>query len=400
MSKQNGGRSDDRSSPEPLLSDGALQAQEAVYSGIAKGVIAQDMRDVGDAVEEDEDPQTPRPDSARFHDHSMAANFRRPSFAAGPRPFFGTQVAGAVGPVEQGQEAAINEERSLLRDNQIIPPKHPRSQSVTSGSSGNAVRSKVSVPGFSIPRFSHDQDVDEEAITGANGEEPSETTALLGAVSRDPEAPYGGEGDPEDVDKKWEEAVLSGKIKTSWQREAKVLARYAAPGVLTFLLQYSLTMTSIFTVGHIGKKELGAVSLGGMTANITGYVIYFGCTTSLDTLCAQAYGSGKKKLVGLQLQRMVYFLWAVTIPIAIVWAAGSQILAVIIPDPEIARLAGLYLKVLILGAPAFALFEASKRYVQAQGRFEATTYVLLICAPLNVFLHWLFVWVRVRSQRR
>ena len=163
--------------------------------------------------------------------------------------------------------------------------------------------------------------------------------------------------------------------------------------MLTFILQNSLTLTSIFTVGHIGKIELGAVSLGGMTANITGYAVYHGLATSLDTLCAQAYGSGKKKLVGLQLQRMVWFLWTITIPIAIVWAAGTQILSAIVPEKEIAIYAGQYLKVLILGAPGYALFESAKRYVQAQGRFAATMYVLLIAAPLNVLLHWLFVWV-------
>ena len=100
----------------------------------------------------------------------------------------------------------------------------------------------------------------------------------------------------------------SGQIQNNWKREAKVLVQYSAPLMLTFILQNSLTLTSVFTVGHIGKIELGAVSLGGMTANITGYAVYHGLATSLDTLCAQAYGSGRKKLVGLQLQRMVFFL--------------------------------------------------------------------------------------------
>jgi Na+-driven multidrug efflux pump len=36
--------------------------------------------------------------------------------------------------------------------------------------------------------------------------------------------------------------------------------------------------------------------------------------------------------------------------------------------------------------------------VQAQGKFSATLIVLLVCAPLNVFLHWLFVWVCIGIQ--
>lgn len=99
-----------------------------------------------------------------------------------------------------------------------------------------------------------------------------------------------------------------------------------------------------------------------------------------------------KKLVGLYLQRMVFFLWAITIPIAIIWAAGTEILKLIVPEEEIAILAGNYLKILIIGAPGYACFESAKRYVQAQGRFDATLYVLLIAAPLNILMHWLFVW--------
>lgn len=134
-----------------------------------------------------------------------------------------------------------------------------------------------------------------------------------------------------------------------------------------------------------------------MTANITGYAIYQGLATSLDTLCAQAYGSGKKKLVGLQTQRMVFFLWIVTIPIAIVWLCADLILAKIVPEKDVAVLAGQYLKVILIGAPGYALFESVKRYTQAQGLFSASLYVLLFCAPLNALLNWLFVWVCLHS---
>jgi len=108
--------------------------------------------------------------------------------------------------------------------------------------------------------------------------------------------------------------------------------------------------------------------------------------------------SGKKTLVGLQLQRMVYFLWVITVPISIVWFFGTPIIEAVVPEKETARLAGQYLKVLIIGAPGYAAFEAGKRYVQAQGMFSATLVVLLIAAPLNALLHYIFVWVRQRAN--
>lgn len=65
----------------------------------------------------------------------------------------------------------------------------------------------------------------------------------------------------------------------------------------------------------------------------------------------------------------------------------------VVPEPRIAILAGQYLRILLIGAPGYACFESGKRYLQAQGLFSASLYVLLICAPVNAFLNWLLVWV-------
>ncbi|KAK5241341.1 hypothetical protein LTR16_009480, partial [Cryomyces antarcticus] len=224
-------------------------------------------------------------------------------------------------------------ERSLLRDNQLIPPKHPRKDIHSSGSFGERLGKRISNTSTGLGRR---RNGDEESALSSTEEDPeaSETTALLGGS----EQPYGGEDTPGNIKKKWGEAVASGRIQTTWQRETKVLAKYSRSLILTFMLQYSLTVASIFTVGHIGKVELGAVSLASMTANITGYAVYQGLATSLDTLCAQAYGSGKRTLVGLQMQRMVYFLWVMTIPIGVVWLFGTQLLEAIVPEKETAAL--------------------------------------------------------------
>lgn len=129
-----------------------------------------------------------------------------------------------------------------------------------------------------------------------------------------------------------------------------------------------------------------------MTANITCSAPFQGLATSLDTLCAQAYGSGHKTLVGLQIQRMTCFLFLLFIPLIALWLNATEILALMIPEYRTAELAGLYLKVYLLGVPPFIAFEGGKRFVQAQGLFQATTYVLLIAAPLNAVMNWFFVW--------
>ncbi|KLU92699.1 MATE efflux family protein subfamily [Magnaporthiopsis poae ATCC 64411] len=188
------------------------------------------------------------------------------------------------------------------------------------------------------------------------------------------------------------EAVAAHCIQTTWQRETKTLVQYAAPLIVTFLLHYSVTVASVLTVGRLGMVELAAVNLATMTASITCYVPVQGLATCLDTLCAQAYGSGHKHLVGLQAQRMTWFLWILMVPIAVLWWFSRPILEALVPGEETAALAALYLRFLILGMPGVAAFESGKRFVQAQGLFRATTYVLLVGAPLSFLQNWLFVF--------
>lgn len=352
-------------------------------SPIAQQSIERDLAECFDdpasgSEDEDSDTSTVRPGHP-VEDHSLDSSYLRPSFVAfgGTRPSITPNVVDSKSLTKKEREQMRNAERSLLRDNHLAPPKHSGPQK-----RGPFVRLYKWI--FGTRRPYTDQDVSQSAVYTSR---PTETTRLLADG-----VPESARTRHERLNAQWEAAVASGKITTTWQREAKTITGYAAPLMVTFVLQYSLTVASIFTVGHLGKIELGAVSLASMTANITGFAIYQGLATSLDTLCAQAYGSGRKQLVGLQLQRMVYFLWLITIPIAVVWFFAEDILALIVPERESARFAGLYLRVLIFGAPGYAAFESGKRFVQAQGLFTATTYVLLICAPLNAFMNWLFVW--------
>lgn len=316
--------------------------------------------------------------------HSLAGSYRRPSsFIVGSRGTVVSHPQDQERSPEWERQQALGEERDLLSDNNVIEPE---SRHQNNGTIAKKVSGLLSQRRKTLTGRDEESNFDTTAEPSANSP-ASETTALLVP------APSTGRTADDAIDQKWEEAVMAGLIHTTWRREVKVITKYSTPLMVSFVLQYSLTVASIFTVGHIGKVELGAVSLASMTANITGYALYQGLATSLDTLCAQAYGSGKKQLVGLQMQRMIFFLWTLTIPIGLIWFFADKILMAIVPEKDVAVLAGQYLKVLILGAPGYACFESGKRYVQAQGLFSAALYVLLIGAPLNAFMNWLLVWV-------
>lgn len=277
-------------------------------------------------------------------------------------------------------EDSLHAEISLLRDNDILPPKHPRSH--RSGFLWRVYRRF-----FSTNIKDHE---DPEPIFDFQ-ESNTETTPLLFSSTIEEEETL-PTPPAEEVIERFEEAVAAQAIKTTWQRETKTLIQYAVPLIVTFLLHYSVTIGSVLTVGRLGMTELAAVNLATMTASITCYVPVQGLSTCLDTLCAQAYGSGHKHLVGLQAQRMTWLLWILMVPIAVLWWFSEPVLAFLVPDRETAALAALFLRVLILGMPGVAALESGKRFVQSQGLFHATTYALLIGAPLSFLQNYLFVF--------
>lgn len=367
-------------------------------------MLARDLAECSDEDEEnpvDSEVVEEGEDEDEDLDYALGPTlYRRPSGIA-----FGTTRPALAGPVGLDEPSVLtraeitrsrDEERSLLRDNHILPPKHPH-HVPKRGLAGRAAGLYKRLFSTKVRLPAGDEEAPASAAAAAAAAAtaaprivvvPDETAPLLAGERRRSSAAQHGR---ESLNEQWDAAVAAGQIRTTWQREAKTVAVYSRSLVVTFLLQYSLNVTSIFAVGRLGTLELGAVSLATMTANITCYAPIQGLATSLDTLCAQAFGSGHKHLVGLQLQRMTYFLFLLLVPVAVVWLHAEPILASMI-EPESAALAATYLRIVVLGTPAYAAFEGGKRFVQAQGLFHATTYVLLIAAPANVLMNWLFVW--------
>ncbi|CAN3486577.1 ethionine resistance-conferring protein 1 [Diutina catenulata] len=176
--------------------------------------------------------------------------------------------------------------------------------------------------------------------------------------------------------------------------EARAVLTSAVPLTVTFLLEFSLTVASVFAVGRLGEEYLAAVSISSMTANITGFAIVAGVATCLDTLCAQAYGKGHYDTVGVVFVRCTYFLFALCVPITMLWIGAEPLLNAIMGPghQETCRLAGQYLRVIACGLPGFVLFENGKHFLQAQGIFHASTIILLVCSPVNILLTYLLVW--------
>ncbi|TDL13472.1 MATE efflux family protein [Rickenella mellea] len=222
--------------------------------------------------------------------------------------------------------------------------------------------------------------------SGSKSVIPSENTPLLGPLVPRIEEEVDGEDNEERA-----QAARNIKIRAYWE-ETKILAKYTLPVFGSHLLEYSLVIASVVSLGHLSTVALASSTLGSMTASVTGFSIIQGFSSTLDTMLPSAWTSSHPNLVGLWSQRMAVVMFTALIPIIAIWFNSEAILLGLRQDPEVAHLASVYLKWLSLGLPAYTFNTISRRYFQSQGLFTVPTQVILAIAPVNAFLNYLLVW--------
>ncbi|KAJ3334634.1 hypothetical protein HDU93_007592 [Gonapodya sp. JEL0774] len=147
---------------------------------------------------------------------------------------------------------------------------------------------------------------------------------------------------------------------------------------------------AMLALGRLGGKELDA---GGVC-----YLVGVGLSSSLDTLCSQAVGvarkSGKesdKYILGKILQRAFLLVTMVTVAVSIMWWNAEFVLVALGQDPEISKLASVFIRYLIPGFLPSMLFECMRHYLQAQGIPSAATYCVAVTAVVNIPLTYFLV---------
>ncbi|KAG8213055.1 MATE efflux family protein [Butyriboletus roseoflavus] len=215
----------------------------------------------------------------------------------------------------------------------------------------------------------------------------SERTPLL-----HPPPPIPRLHEPTDEDVHDTTSVEQAPTSKMFREELRTLALYSLPVFGTHLFEYSFIIASVVAIGHISTLALAAATLGSMTASVTGYSIVQGFASTLDTLLPPAWTSDRPYMVGLWSQRMVLMTGMILIPILAIWLRAEPILLALNQEPEVARLAGVYLRWASLGLPAYTFNCISRRYFQSQGLFDIPTRITLVVAPTNAFLNWLFVY--------
>ncbi|XP_051536741.1 multidrug and toxin extrusion protein 1-like [Myxocyprinus asiaticus] len=159
--------------------------------------------------------------------------------------------------------------------------------------------------------------------------------------------------------------------------------------ILNFLLPFVIT---IFC-GHLGNAELAGYALASATINVTTTATGCGLALACDTLVSQTFGSKNLKRVGEILQRSILILLLFCLPCWAILINAESILLALRQEPEVARIAQLYVMAYLPAVPAMFLHHLQVSYLQNQGIILPQMYTAVAANIFNVATNYVLLHV-------
>ncbi|KAJ0104728.1 hypothetical protein Patl1_19720 [Pistacia atlantica] len=173
--------------------------------------------------------------------------------------------------------------------------------------------------------------------------------------------------------------------------EVKKQLWLAGPLISVSLLQYCLQMISVMFVGHLGELPLSGASMATSFASVTGFSLLMGMASALETQCGQSYGAKQYSMLGIQMQRAMFVLLLVSIPLSFIWANTRSILIAAHQDVNISEEAGFYARFMIPSLFAYAILQCLVRFLQTQN----IVFPMMLSSGITTLLHILVCWILV-----
>ncbi len=180
-------------------------------------------------------------------------------------------------------------------------------------------------------------------------------------------------------------------VQSDWRRELRTMLALAIPVVLSELGWMAQGVVDTIMVGKLGPAAIGAVAVGNAVYYVPS-LFGIGILLGLDTLVSHAYGRNDHDACHHWLAQGVYLACIATPLLMIITAAASYGFARFGITPEVAGLAGGYLRIINFGTLPLLLYGAARRYLQAVGQVRVITVTLIIANLVNWLGNWVLIY--------
>jgi MATE family multidrug resistance protein len=168
------------------------------------------------------------------------------------------------------------------------------------------------------------------------------------------------------------------------------VARLALPVAIAELGWMAMTTVDTIMVGPLGPAAIGALGVSN-SAFYSIAIFGMGLLLGLDTLVSQSHGAGDKADTHHSLAQGVYSAIFIAIPLTIIFLFLPAVFRAFGINPEVSRLAELFVRTLNWSTLPLLLYGAFRRYLQGIGHVRPVMFVLVSANLVNWFFNWLLI---------
>eukprot|EP00762_Andalucia_godoyi_P002375 ANDGO_02822.mRNA.1 putative transporter C11D3.06 len=187
------------------------------------------------------------------------------------------------------------------------------------------------------------------------------------------------------------EDIPPQSLLTRVKKELSVIARLGLPVVVGNLLNFTMNVTDMIMVGHLGRQALAAVALA-ITWTLGTMIFAFGMASACDAIMGQAWGSKDYKVIGKCLHIGLIVMTVLCIPIGILWGLTEPLLLWLDQPPELAALTANYVLWLLPGLPPTLYYQVLTRYNACQGVMKPAMYCAVVANIVNIGANYLLIY--------
>ncbi|MBI4545848.1 MAG: MATE family efflux transporter [Gemmatimonadetes bacterium] len=169
------------------------------------------------------------------------------------------------------------------------------------------------------------------------------------------------------------------------------LLALAGPIIVSQLGTVGMTTVDTLMVGPLGATPLAAAAVGS-AIHTTALWVCSGVILGMAPLVSQAFGAGRPDECRRVLVHGAWLALILSLPLIALCLLGQDVALLLRQKPDVARLAGGYLRALAAGVPPALLFMALRQYLEGMGMARPTMVMTLLGLGVNVLGNWAFIY--------
>jgi len=188
-------------------------------------------------------------------------------------------------------------------------------------------------------------------------------------------------------------SAIAGQPAHNWRDELRATLSLAWPLILANLTMQLIQATDVVLLGWLGAKELAAAALA-LSLSFGMILFALGVLTASSPMIASTLGARSNAVrdVRRTFRQSVWAAGLMALPTMIILWNAEPIILALGQEPDLAQLAGRFLRGYMWVIPPWMLFQCLRNFVSAMERPGWILVISTIGIPLNAFVSWALIF--------